>query len=80
MNSDRFIVTHENICSERIVVRMCNERTSGAPLCGQGNIAPGQSRKWDSFSDSTGGYSVQWVGSRNSTEDWACVSQMGWRN
>jgi len=80
LNRDRFIVTHENICSERIVVKMCNERSGGQPLCGQNAIMPGRSTNWDSFKDSTGGYSVQWVGSRTATEDWACASEVGWRN
>jgi len=79
-SGDRFIVTHHNICSERIVARMCNERAGGQPLCGQSGILPGGSHNWDSGRDSTGGYSVQWVGSRNSVEDWACASEIGWRN
>lgn len=80
INRDRYIVTHENICSERIVVKMCNERESGAPLCGQDSIAPGRSKTWSSFGDSTGRFAVQWIGSRNSSEDWVCSSQMGWQN
>jgi len=80
LNRDRFIVTHENICSERIVVKMCNERSGAQPLCGQNAILPGRSITWYSFEDSSGGFSVHWVGSRNSIEDWSCVSTIGWRN
>ncbi|MEX2631711.1 MAG: SH3 domain-containing protein [Tistlia sp.] len=79
-SGDRFIVTHKNICSNRIVVSMCNERAGRDATCGQSGILPGRSYNWDSGKDSTGAYSVRWVGSKNSVEDWACVSQIGWRN
>jgi hypothetical protein len=79
-SGDRFVVTHENICSKRIVASMCNERAGRDATCGQTGILPGRSYNWDSGADSTGAFSVRWVGSKNSVEDWACVSQIGWRD
>jgi hypothetical protein len=79
-SGNQFIVTHENICGERIVVRMCNDRAGQEPSCGQSGIMPGRTNNFTSYDGSTGSYTAQWIGSKNSVEDWSCVSQLGWQD
>lgn len=79
-SGNQFIVTHENICGERIVVRMCNDRAGQEPSCGQSGIMPGRTHNFTSYDGSTGTYTAQWIGSKNSVEDWSCVSQLGWQD
>lgn len=73
---DKLSVKYTNVCGGRVLISACNEFKSGNEDCGMFGLRPGSSHTWTSYGKTTGRYNYGVTGSRQSSKDGICSSNL----
>lgn len=79
-SNGELLLRNRNVCSRRIYVRACAQRSGQQDFCAVSGILPGGQWSHRVYANwqPTGAYNVNWVGSDRGVEDWTCAGEAGW--